>query len=250
MTGLYLDAFAITMRARPLLRPTGELHRTHQQRQVAQLVAARRGVPSGRIKVRQPLHNDLADAGDFLIVQRALTALGPPPQRPQTLYVVRSGPLLDPMVAPLAATVHTLGWPGDEVGVSHLEEQGGALVFDLLAWTIPEDAGATLIIVDDPAYVDDATEKPAFAAVSLRLSRAGALHVVACGEGAPPGAHPHTFSGTGPCDPWLDLYAALACGAIQRGESVLLRTTGQERQGWVLLEAARPERLYLKSVRI
>ncbi|MCA1268676.1 hypothetical protein ACIPQH_24085 [Streptomyces rubiginosohelvolus] len=250
MTELYLDTFAITVRADPLLRRTGELHRTHQQRQVAHLVAARRGLPVDRIKVRKPLHDDLADAGDFLIVQQALTALGPPPERPQTLYLVRTGPLLDPMVAPLAATVHALGWPGDEVGVSHLEEQGGTLVFDLLAWAIPEDAGATLVVVDDPAYVDDSTERPAFAAVSLRLARAGALRIVACGEGTPPGAHAHTFSGTGPCDAWLGLYSALASGAIQRSERVLLRTTGRERRGWVLLEATRPERLHLNSVRI
>lgn len=254
MTKLYIDSLAITVRSCPRLKPTAALHRTHQQRQVAHLVAGRRGVPKDRIKVRQPLADDLADAGDFLITQRALAALGPPPERPHTLYLVRSGPLLDPMVAPLTATVHTMGWPGDEVGISHLEEQGGTLVFDLLEWAVPEGCGATVIIVDDPAYVDDLTERPAFAAVSLRLSGTGALGVRACGEGTPPNVdaepYAHKFSGTGPCDAWLDFYAALASGAVERGESALLHTVGRERQGWVLVEAVQPDQLRMTGVRL
>ncbi|TLQ46308.1 hypothetical protein [Streptomyces marianii] len=198
--------------------------------------------------------DDPADAGDFLITQRALAALGPPPEKPHTLYLVRSGPLLDPMVAPLTATVHTMGWPGDEVGISHLEEQGGTLVFDLLAWAVPEDAEATVIVVDDPAYVDDTTENPAFAAVSLRLAPTGALGVRACGEGMPLGVdtepYAHKFSGKGPCDAWLELYAALASGAIKRGETALLHTAGRERHGWVLVEVVQPDQLRMTSVRL
>ncbi|MFI5808665.1 hypothetical protein [Streptomyces sp. NPDC051561] len=255
MTNLYVDALAITVRSLPRLKPATAMHRTHQQRQVAHLVAMRHGVPEARIKVRQPADDDPADAGDFLITQRALAALGPPPEQPHTLYLVRSGPLLDPMVAPLTATVHTMGWPGDEVGISHLEEQGGTLVFDMLAWAVPTDAGATVIIVDDPAYVDDTIEKPAFAAVALRLAPTGALRILACDEGRPPlGPKPepyaHVFSGTGPCDAWLELYAALESGAVERGESALLQTVGRERQGWVHVEAVRPDLLHMTDVRI
>ncbi|MEU7449786.1 hypothetical protein [Streptomyces diastaticus] len=254
VTGLYVDRLAITVRSRPRLKPTAELHRTHQRRQVAHLLATRRGVPEERIKVRQPLDDDPADAGDFLITQRALAALGPPPERPHTLYLVRSGPLLDPMVAPLTATVHTMDWHGDEVGISHLEEQGGTLVFDLLAWAVPEGAGATVVVVDDPAYVDETIENPAFAAVAVRLAPTGAMCVRACGEGMPPGPdtepYAHRFSGTGPCDAWLELYAALESGAVKRGESALLHTVGRERQGWVLIEAVRPDRLCMTGVRI
>ncbi|MFF8616543.1 hypothetical protein [Streptomyces sp. NPDC015350] len=254
MTKLYVDRLAITVRSSPRLGPTAELHRTHQRRQVAHLVAERRGVPEERIRARRPLDGEPADAGDFLVVQRTLTALGSPPGRPHTLYLVRSGPLLDPMVAPLTAAAHTTGWPGDEVGISHLEEQGGTLVFDLLAWAVPEDDGATVVVVDDPAYVDDTTEDPAFAAVGLRLAPTGALRIRACGEGEPPapdtGPYAHRFSGAGPCDAWLELYAALESGAIGRGESALLHTAGRQRQGWVLVEAVRPDRLRMTGVRI
>lgn len=244
----------MTVRSRPQLRSTTELPRTHLRRQVAELVARQRGVPSERVKVRHPADHDLADAGDFLITQRALTALGPPPNAPHTLYLVRSGPLLDPLVAPLAATVHTTGWLGDDVGISHLEEQGGMLVFDLLTWTIPADNGATVVVVDDPAYVDETTEYPTFAAVSLRLSAAGALCIRACGEGTPPteekAGYAHYFSGRGPCGAWLDFYAALDSAAINRGESTLLHTVGPKRQGWVLIDMIEPEQLRMNSVRL
>ncbi|MFI0514222.1 hypothetical protein ACH3Y9_29520 [Streptomyces sp. WSLK1-5] len=253
MTALYIDSLAATVRTRPRFQPSGGLPHNHLRRQVADLVARRRGVPLERMTVRQPADNDIADAGDFLIIQRALAALGPQ-EEDQTLYLVRSGPLLDPLLAPLAATAHSLGWRGDALGVSHLEEQAATLLFGLLAWAVPQDAGATVVIVDDPAYVDPLTESPAYAAVSMRLCREGPLRVHAWGEGLPQGAdsraYTHKFHGARACDAWLALHAALSSGAIGRGQTALLHTASEEREGWVLVEAIEPDHVRLAGSRI
>jgi hypothetical protein len=50
--------------------------------------------------------------------------------------------------------------------------------------------------------------------------------------------HAHILSGPGACDAWLDLHAALSSGMVKQGELVLLRTVGDKRQGWLLLEAS------------
>lgn len=253
MAALYVDSLAVAVRSVPRLRPSAELPRRDMRRQVADLVAHHRGIPPERMSVRLPADGDAADAEDFLLTQRVLTALGPPPAE-QTLYVVRSGPLLDPMLAPLPAVAHALGWPGDELGVSHLDEQGGTLVFDLLDWAVPDGAGATVVIQDDPAYVDGTVERPAFAAVALRLGPAGSLRVHACGEGLPRGGdaerYAHTFSGARACDAWLGLHAALSSGAIRPGEYALLHAAGEGREAWVLVEAVRPDLLRTATSRI
>jgi hypothetical protein len=252
---LYIDALAIVVRSRPWLQPSTELPRRNPRRQVANMIARSRGIPAELMYVRQPVAGDPADAADYAATLRALDALGSPDDD-HTLYLVRSGPVLDPMTAPLAATAHAAGWTGDDVGISHLGEQGGTQVFRLLDWVVPEDEGATVVIVDDPAYVAAQDEKPAFAVVALRLARTGALRVIASGEASSPAAalpaaadvRPvHIFSGPGACDAWLHLHAALSSGAVGRGEIVLLRTVGDERQGWLLLEAARPQELRLTS---
>jgi hypothetical protein len=223
---------------------------------MANMIAHSRGIPTERIYVRQPVPDNPADAADYAITWQALDVLGPP-DHDQTLFLVRSGPVIDPMTAPLAATVHAVGWTGDDVGISHLEEQGGTQVFRLLDWAVPEDRGATVVIVDDPAYVDVQTEKPTFAAVALRLARTGALRVVASGEiargaRALPAAsrHAHILSGPGACDAWLDLHAALSSGTVKQGELVLLRTVGEEQQGWLLLEASQLHELRMTRTQL
>jgi hypothetical protein len=252
---LYIDALAIVVRSRPWLQPSAKLPRRDPRRQVANMIARSRGIPAELMYVRQPMAGDPADASDCAATRRVLDALGPPDDD-HTLFLVRSGPVIDPMTAPLAATAHAVGWTGDDVGISHLGEQGGTQVFRLLDWVVPEDRGATVVIVDDPAYLVARDEKPAFATVALRLARTGALRVVACGEASPPAAAlgaeadarpARIFSGPGACDAWLDLHTALSSGAVGSGELVLLRTAGDERQGWLLLEAARPQELRLTS---
>jgi hypothetical protein len=249
VASLYIDALAVAVRTRPLLQPSAGLPQRNQRRRVAQMIARNRGIPADRMYLRQPVPGNAADAADYAVSSRALEALGPP-DHGQPLFLVRSGPVIDPMTAPLAATVHAVGWAGDDVGITHLEEQGGTQVFSLLDWAVPADLGATVLIVDDPAYVDVQTEKPTFAAVALRLARTGALRVVAAGEISPgaqalPAAarQARILSGPGACDAWLDLQAALSSGTVRRGERVLLRTAGDERQGWLLLEASRPREL-------
>jgi hypothetical protein len=244
VTNLYIDALAIVVRSRPRLQPSAELPPRNQRRRIANMIAHNCGIPRERMHVRQPVPGDAADAADYAITWRALDALGPP-DHDQTLFLVRSGPVIDPMMEPLAATAYAVGWTGDDVGISHLEEHGGTQVFTLLDWAVPEDRGATVVIVDDPAYVDIQAKKSAFAAVALRLARAGALRVVASGEislGAralPAEArHARILSGPSACDAWLDLHAALSSGTVRQGELVLLRTVGEERQGWLVLEAS------------
>jgi hypothetical protein len=252
---LYIDALAIALRTRPRLQLSIELPPRNPRRRVANMIARSRGIPSERMYVRQPVPDDPADAADYATTWRALDALGPPDED-QTLFLVRSGPVIDPMTPPLAATVHAVGWTGDDVGISHLEEQGGTQVFRLLDWAVPEDRGATVVIVDDPAYVDVQAEKPAFAAVALRLARTGALRVVASGkiplaaQALPAEAEAqrtHLLSGPGACDAWLDVCAALSSGAVGAGELLLLRTVGDGRQGWLLLEAIQPQELRMTS---
>jgi hypothetical protein len=254
VTDLHIDGLAIAVRERPRLQPSAELPQRNQRRQVAAMIARNRGIPAERMSVRQPVPGNLADAEDYAITSRALDALGRP-DHDQTLFLVRSGPVTDPMTAPLAATLHAVGWTGDDMGISHLAEQGGTQVFSLLDWAVPENRGATVVIVDDPAYVDVQAEKPTFAAVALRLARTGALRVVASGETAPDARalptkarHAQIFSGPGACDAWLDLHAALSSGTVKQGELVLLRAVGDEQQGWLLLEASRLHELRMTRV--
>jgi hypothetical protein len=251
---LYIDALAIAVRSRPRLQPAAELPRRNRHRVLANMIARNRGVPAERIYVRQPMPADAADAEDYALTWRALDVLGPP-DHDQTLFLVRSGPVIDPLTSPLAGALHAVGWTGDDVGISHLEEQGGTQVFRLLDWAVPQDRGATVVIVDDPPYVDVQNQKLTFAAVALRLARTGALRVVASGEIAPgapelPAAarNAHVLSGSGACDAWLDLCAALSSGTVKQGERVLLRTVGDERQGWLLLEASRLQDLTMTRV--
>lgn len=259
MTNLHIGAAAIAVRIRPLLQPSTELPQRNQRRRVANMIARSRGIPAERMYVRHPVPGNTADAADYALTGRALDALGPP-DHDQTLFLVNSGPIIDPMTAPLAATLHSVGWTGDDVGISHLGGQGGTAVFGLLDWAVPEDRGATVLIVDDPAYLDVQAEKPAFAAVALRLARAGALRVVASGEAtsgeaalsapALPAAarHAHVLSSPGSCGAWLALHGALSSGKVQQGDLVLLRSAGGEQRGWLLLEACEPHDLSMTRV--
>ncbi|MDI5964572.1 hypothetical protein POF50_016500 [Streptomyces sp. SL13] len=202
------------------------------------------GIPPEHLMVLSS--EDLAGEGPD-VSALVLASLGAPPVE-QPLFLVRSGPLRDSMVAALAQLVHEAGWAGEDVGVTHLEELGGTVVFDLLGWAVPQESGATVVICDEPLFADGRRDGR-FAAVGLRLSRgAGPLTVAGCGEG-PPGAEApaadHRFGGRGPCDSWLALHEALAAGRIGAGERVLLHARGPLREGWLLLEAADPAALRL-----
>lgn len=251
MADLYIDALATSVRARPGLQPSAGLPRRNMRRLVAHMIARDRGIPAERMHVRRPVPGDPADAADYATTRRALDALGHPDDD-QPLVVVRSGPVIDPMTSPLAGTVHAVGWTGEDAGISHLAEQGGTQVFHLLAWAVPEDRGATVVIVDDPAYVDVETEKPAFAAVALRVARTGALRIVAVGAG-PPGAetppearHARVFRSRRLRRMARPVRGAVVrCGRARRTRAVAHR--GDERHGWLLLEAVQPRELRMSS---
>lgn len=257
---LRVDALAVAVRTQPRLRPPTALAPRNHRRLVARSMARQRGVPEERMRLREPVPDDPADAADFALTGRLLDALGAR-ERDHPLFLVRSGPPVDPMVAGLAGATHATGWTGEDVGVTHLAERGGTQIFRLLSWAVPEGDGATVLIVDDPAQLDVEARRPAFAAVGLRVRRAGpgpgtgALRVVACGD-TPPGASVaepparHVLTGAGPCDPWLDLHEALSAGEVGRGDRVLLRTADGARRPWVLVEAAQPGELTLANTRL
>ncbi|MDI5974476.1 hypothetical protein POF50_034890 [Streptomyces sp. SL13] len=179
-------------------------------------------------------------AGEPDVTALALAALGAPDHE-QPLFLVR-GALRDSMVAALAGLVHASQWAGEDTGITHLEELGGTVVFDLLDWAVPEDSRATVLICDEPLVADARVGHAQFAAVGLRLRHGpGPLQVLDCGEG-PPGAAAaaaaHRFGGSGPCDAWVALHAALTAGRVRDGDQVLLGVSAPLRQGWVLLRVA------------
>ena len=146
----------------------------------------------------------------------------------------------DSLVSALAGLVQGSGWAGEDIGITQLDELGGTLVFDLLDWAMPE-AGATALICDEPLFADARLGGAPFCAVALRVRPGqGPLRVLDCGEGAPGAAAEeagHRFAGSGPCDGWLNLYDALAVGAIADGERILLQARTSFREGWVLIQA-------------
>lgn len=226
-TGLCVDAVGVAVVAHPNYRPLHEFP--------AGVLPARRlpaAVPAEHLMVLAPEETEL-DGPDVSAL--ALAALGVP-AREQPLFLVHADPPRDTRVAPLARLVHETGWPGEDLGITHLDELGGTVVFDLLGWAVP-DTGATVVICDEPLLVDARRGPVRFAAVGLRVRRgAGPLRVLGCGEGAPEGhVDGPRFTGAGPCDAWLALHAALARGAIADGESVLLHARGPLREGWLSL---------------
>lgn len=199
-------------------------------------------VPREHLIVQVP--EELDEPG---VAALALAALGRP-ERDQPLFLVRSGPLRDPLTSLLARLDHDVGWGGSEVGITLLEELGGTLVFDMLSWALYGEDVGTVLICDEPLYADARRGSPRFCAVGLRVRPCpGPLRVLACGEGVLPAtaAPPRSINaGCGPCDGWLALHAALAAGEIRDGDRVLLRTqarAGAGRDcsgGWLLIEAA------------
>lgn len=186
------------------------------------------GIPLEHLMVLSP--TDLTGAD---VSASVLASVGP---AEEPLFLVRSGPQRDTMVAALARLVHESGWPGEEVGITHLDELGGTVVFDLLSWAVP--ASATVVICDEPLFAD-ARSCPGFSAVGLRVGHGpGALRVLASGEGPPASFAGHYFAGAGPCDAWISLHAALAAGDIHDGDSILLHAKGPNREGWLTLAAA------------
>jgi hypothetical protein len=196
------------------------------------------GIPPEHALVRT-LQDAVWDEPDVSTL--ALAGLGVPAAA-QPLFLVRSGPLRDSMVAALAQLVHESGWAGEDLGITHLEELGGTTVFDLLAWAVPPKTGATVLVCDEPLFAD-ARVPGRFKAVGLRLRQGtGPLRVLGCGEGGSAAAEAadgaeHRFSGRGPCDGWLGLHGALAAGAVRDGDWVLVHAHGPLREGWLLLEA-------------
>lgn len=196
-----------------------------------------RGVPVEH--AMQLAMDDAADSADEPDVGAlALAALGSPGDA-QPLFLIHEVPR-DTMVSALAGLVQGSGWVGEDVGITQLEELGGTVVFDLLDWAVPE-TGATALICDEPLFGDARLGGARFSAVAMRVRPGeGPLRVLGCGEG-PPGAAAeaveHRFAGAGPCDGWVDLFDALAAGAIADGERILIEVRTPFREGWVLIRA-------------
>jgi hypothetical protein len=187
-----------------------------------------RGVPvEHAMAVAMDDNTNLADEPNVSAL--ALAALGSPPDA-QPLFLIHDVPR-DSMVSALAGLVQGSGWVG------------GTVLFDLLDWAMPE-AGATALICDEPLFADARLGGARFSAVALRVRPGeGPLRVLDCGEGAlgaaaeAVGAVEHRFAGSGPCDGWVDLFDALAAGAIADGERILIEVRTPFREGWVLIQA-------------
>ncbi|MCX5391929.1 hypothetical protein [Streptomyces sp. NBC_00094] len=242
MPDLYVDAVRVACHDHPVHVPAVALPEDDDRRWLAGFVARVAGVPLEDLGVLDPLASGQGDESALCL--RVLDALGPA-AAPQPLVLVRSGPVLDPKVSMLAGLVHATDWAGDDLGLTHLDEQGGTAVLDLLAWTLPDDGGATVLVMDAPPVRLLAERGRRSSVVGLRLTRgSGALRYLDGGRGdrtPAPGAALE-FRGTGPCDAWIALSEALAAGVVRAGDRLLL-STGSETSpetGWVLLEAAEP----------
>lgn len=195
--------------------------------------AIQEGIPLEHLIVVNPADSDEPELSD-----RALAAVGVPDDD-QPLFLIRSGPLRDPMVTLLARMVLQFGWRGDDIGITHLDELGGTVGFELLDWAVP-GAAATVLICDEPVFADARVGAGRFATVGLRVHRgAGPLRVLDAGEGVP-GVFPDVewrFTGAGACDGWLDVHAALSSGDVADGDRILVHTKGPLREGWLLAQA-------------
>jgi hypothetical protein len=242
MSELSVGAIAVAFEEYPDYRPVAALEDGDELRLLAGGVAVAGRVPLERLEVLAPC-GDAKDVGSL-----ALATLGVPTE-PQPLFLVRSGPLRDPYVAALAQLVHESGWPGEDFGITHLDELGGTAVFDLLEWAVDDGAAATALVCDEPVFADSLHGTQPVAAVALRVRRGpGPLRVHGSGEGAPHAGvrdARHRYTGSRPCDGWLALHAAAAAGRIADGDRILLHTQGPHRQGWLLLEATRTADLRL-----
>jgi hypothetical protein len=196
--------------------------------------AALRGLPADRLAMR-------AGTGtDEDVCARALSALGVPADT-QPLFLVHTGAGPDPYIAFLAKLVQDLDWPGEDTGITHLDEAGGTAVFDLLDWSTGPNGGATVLIADEPPVVDMLAGRRTVSAAAVRVRRdAGPLRMLGAGEGEPAETvrATHRFGGTGPCDGWLALARATQDGRLADGDQVLILANGPGRRGWVLFEIA------------
>uniref|UniRef100_UPI00189245E4 hypothetical protein n=1 Tax=Catenulispora rubra TaxID=280293 RepID=UPI00189245E4 len=140
-----------------------------------------RGIPVEHA-MRVAMDDEVDSAAEPDVSALALAALGSPPAA-QPLFLVHDVPR-DSLVSALAGLVQGSGWAGEDVGITHLEELGGTVLFDLLDWAMPE-VGATVLICDEPDFADARLGAGRFSAAALRVRPGGgALRVLDCGEGA------------------------------------------------------------------
>jgi hypothetical protein len=242
MPDLSVEAISVAVHRHPGYRPVAALAPTEDLPLLVADVARFSGIPPERLWLLDPDDGPAAD-----VATPALAALGAP-ATDEPLFLVRSGPPRDPYAVELARLVHEAGWAGEDVGVTHLDELGGTVIFRLLSWVVPEGATATVVICDDPLFTDAAHGSRPIAAVGVRVRRGpGPLRVLGCGEGAPTGtvAGDSRFAGAGPCDGWLALHAALRSGRVTDGDRMLLHTRGPAREGWLSMVAVDTEGLLL-----
>jgi len=237
MADLSITAIAVAVCDEAFYRPATLLDEGHEFRQLAHGLAQQTGTTLAALRLLP------ADGKTPDVSALALAALGAE-HREESLFLVRSGPLSDPYGALLARLVFESGWAGEDVGITHLDELGGTVVFDLLRWAIPDGCGATALICDDPLFAEDhvgelGRSRVAAAAVRVR-SAPGALRVLGCGEGAPTALANHAehrLPGSRPSDGWIALRDAVAQHRVNNGDRVLIHTRGPMREGWLLIEA-------------
>lgn len=234
--GLSVEALAVAFQANAGYRP---MPAGDEALPVIAALGAIRGLPADRLAVR-----DGRGANED-VCGRALSGVGVPADD-QPLYLVNPGMGPDMFVAVMPRLVQELGWRGEDIGITHLDEAGGTAVFGMLDWSTGPDGRATVLIVDEPLFVDVLAGPRPVSAAAVRVSRdAGPLRILGAGEGDPPAELPggagtasHEFGGPGPCDGWLALTQAALDGRLGDGDRVLIRADGASRRGWALFEVA------------
>lgn len=185
----------------------------------------------------------LPDDEKYDVARLALDRLGASPG-PQPLYLVRSDPDQDPFLASLPRLTSGRDWIYGELTLSHLARSAGVGAFDFLSWSLT-DAGATVVLVDQPPLCLAGSEPAAISAVALRCSASpGPASILAHGEYTPPDAldvaADRVFAGSGPCEAWLDFAQAATAGSLRAEDRVLLRCGGVDGEGWLLLQVHEP----------
>lgn len=197
-------------------------------------VSTHAGIPLERLRMLTP-REDAVEAAEL-----ALAALGPPPT-PQPLLLVQSGPDRDNSTMLLPRLVHELDWDVTEVlGVTHLGSAGGTAILELLTWWVDPPIGATVLVVDQPVFVDADRVPDQLLAVALRFHGDGPLRVLDWGEGSAAPAAEHRFTGANACGGWPDLHAALGSDRVRPGDRIVVSSGDLDRQAWCLLQRHTP----------
>lgn len=199
-------------------------------------VSTHSGIPQPRLRMLTVRPDGAEPAA------RALAGLGAPPG-PQPLLLVQADGDRDILSAALPRLVEETEWTvTEDLGLTHMGDVGGTAVMDLLSWWMDPEAGATVVVVDQPLFVRDDRVPDRLTAVALRFrgGEHGRWQVLGWGEGEPPADADRVCSGPGACGAWSELHRLDLDGDLRPGDRILLLAGSAERRAWLLLRQSAP----------